>query len=133
MKFSFTILVIVVLCIFNTSPCRAQSGEEEDGEESENNIREILEGNSVNDNDDGDENEYDIIHKVVIGDTNEEEDEASADAEEENNDDDDDEEIDDDDEEIDEPLPYEKYKDDLGNTRWRVWPRHPLYVVILGG
>jgi len=92
-----------------------------------------LEGDSINDSD----NEYDIVHKVVIETSHEEMDDDDDDGDDEggdgdDSDGDDDEDDDDDDDEGEDddefdPTPYKKYK------KWRGWRRHPLYVVILGG
>ena len=131
MKLSFAVLVVIVLYTYNSGPCTAYPSNNEmqgdgsgDEDERANNIREILEGENVNESDS--DSEYDIIHKVVIDNSNDEDDEVGEDDEEVEGEEDDD----DDDEDTDDSLPYEKYK--LW-TEGRGWPKHPLYVIILGG
>ena len=140
MKLSLTIFVILVLSItiFNV-PSNAFPSNTEDGsgreDDQASDVDKILalEGESINDSD----NEYDIVHKVVIESVNDEMEDGDAVDEDDGDDEDDDEDDDDgddddeDDEEDDEdesdPTPYKKYK------KWRGWRRHPLFVVVLGG
>ena len=145
MKFSLSVTFVIILlsiAIFNV-PSKAfpsntedssddGSGSEEDEQVSDVDKILALEGESINDSD----NEYDIVHKVVIETTPDEMDDDDDDGEEGDGDEaddeagddeeDDDDDDDNDDEELD-PTPYKKYK------KWRGWRRHPLYVIILGG
>ena len=137
MKIGLPILVIVVLCTIYNSPSDAYPSNggtesESSGEEdSEGNVNAILalEGEAINHSD----NEYDIVHKVVIEHSIDEDDEAGVDDDEEDNEDDDDDDNDDGDNDDDEDdneddiPPYKKYK------KWRGWKKHQLFVIILGG
>ena len=143
MKFSLSVTFVILLlsiAIFNVPSNAFPSNTEDssdDGSGSEDeqvsDVDKILalEGESINDSD----NEYDIVHKVVIettpdemGDDDDDGEEGDSEEgdDEAGDDEDDDEDDDNDDEELD-PTPYKKYK------KWRGWRRHPLYVIILGG
>ena len=145
MKFSLSLTFVILLlsiAIFNVPskafPSNTEDSSDDGSGEEDNQVSDVdkilaLEGESINDSD----NEYDIVHKVVIETSHDEMDDGDDDGEEEESDEDDDEaddnEDDDDDdgnnndeEELD-PTPYKKYK------KWRGWRRHPLYVIILGG
>lgn len=140
MRLCLPVIVIVVLCTICNVPANAypSNGETESeasggGEEDTRSINEILEGEA---NTDSDNDEYDIVHKVVIETTDDDDDDGEnvedddEDDDEDNDDDnveDNEDDNDDDDEEKIVTAPYKKYK------KWLGWRKHPLYVVILGG
>ena len=122
-----TFVIFVVLCAnyiapYNAYPSDGDAESEASGhEDSASKVRNLLQGEPINE-------EYDIVHTVVIdpivedNDNNDTDDDTDDESIEEDN------EFDDDDQSSlnDEP-PYKKYK------KWRGWRKHPLYVVILGG